>query len=1063
METVFSNILNMSLTASAVILFVIAARLLLRRAPKIYSYALWAVVLFRLLCPISLSAPISLLATAQVPVTPVTVPQNPEQSALTTTIRYVSIGTDREEWELPKTIEELEARQQEPKVKLPLILAYVWLLGVGCMGLYSTITYLRLRRCLAGAVCYRGNVYLADNLPSAFVLGILLPKIYLPSDTPHRERQYIITHERHHIRRGDHILKWLAYLALCLHWFNPLVWLAFSLAGKDMEMSCDEAVLKRLGEGVRAEYAATLLRRSTQRRMAGAPLSFGEGDTKSRVLNMANWKRPKLWVSVLCLLCCMVILAACAVNPESAQPESFQPYTMFDDNLSFSLPQQLRWLQEDQDRILFAKDGTVIGGITAYEKPELELYFGDTDAVEEWNHREWENSLGLPDASDTTFGFMVGDSRYGDYHVTYFRDLPPEEKEQMGDYVRFHTFFIGTTQVYDVWFDRLSADRELEEEILKTVQLADQIYGESQTIRADELTFVLPEGYALEEGESGNQVIFHGETIVGGLDLYAKTEIELRFGQDWDRSVWNAPEWIEALGVPDAMDSTLGYVGSSSLYGDYEVEYFRDLPPEEKERVGDYIRFHTFFIGEQQVYDLWFDRLTMPEDVEYLILKTVVCKEDVSAPTGETVQGGEVYTDLELLSHTGSFTSSDRTVEYTWNLQNQTIFPEEMPAVEVSQRTLTAEEVKKIAETLFEGAVFYQPEDTFEEEYSKAELQKKLDLWEHYTDEENLAWLYPDRAQPGDTYIQNEADLVRRFVEDYSARLETAPEEKNDAVYDWVYRNNVYGNGYWTQFEYNGIPYQFHSDGTEVSLYIYSGAGPSTIEDDHYEAILTRTEQPTQGQVDAVRTKVDALIQAIDMGSWQITNCYVEAGAYGEYMTSVAQYKIIVDVQPVFEGTESMAWGANNMWFRQGMHLEYAPNGQLMECWLQSFYNLENITQPQPVMDTEDLLQMAEAHLVQNTRSSFGLPEDMFTAMGEEIVCKVTITDMFTGLLLTNHPTSAFRMQYLPGVTFHAGIEYCGAETGKVYLTGEAWTGSALRRILAMDLTNGSIIPYPER
>ncbi len=150
-------------------------------------------------------------------------------------------------------------------------------------------------------------------------MGFFSPKIYLPSDVPTNERKYIIAHERHHIRRFDHIIKLLAYSALCIHWFNPLVWAAFILAGKDMEMSCDEAVIRKMGSQIRADYSASLLRLATHKKIiAGMPLAFGEGDTKGRVMNMAKWKKPKLWVSIVCFVLCATILVACAVNPKTA-------------------------------------------------------------------------------------------------------------------------------------------------------------------------------------------------------------------------------------------------------------------------------------------------------------------------------------------------------------------------------------------------------------------------------------------------------------------------------------------------------------------------------------------------------------------------------------------------------------------------------------------------------------------------------------------------------------------------------------------------------------------------
>lgn len=323
MDEAFAQVLNMSLTGSAVILCVMAVRLLLKRAPKIFSYALWAVVLFRLLCPVSLPSPVSVLELLR--------PQVTETTGAASHVSYFPAEVVRTEAQQNST-QEPQANASQPETQSPAmpetvdkglpaltIAGCVWLAGTAAMVVYSLVKYLRLRWMLVGAVLYRGNIYLADHIDSPFVMGALRPRIYLPSSVPMEERRYIVAHERHHIRRGDHVVKLLAYGALCLHWFNPLVWAAFILAGKDMEMSCDEAVIRKLGEHIRADYSASLLRLSTGRRIiSGTPLAFGEGDTKGRVRNMANWKKPKLWVGVVCAAVCIAVLVACAVNPERA-------------------------------------------------------------------------------------------------------------------------------------------------------------------------------------------------------------------------------------------------------------------------------------------------------------------------------------------------------------------------------------------------------------------------------------------------------------------------------------------------------------------------------------------------------------------------------------------------------------------------------------------------------------------------------------------------------------------------------------------------------------------------
>ena len=327
MHELFPMVCNMSLTASAVILAVLAAHLLLRRAPKVFSYALWAVVLFRLLCPVSVTSAVSLRGALGAPAQ--------ERTQRTSAVEYVPAdrirGTAPSVTQLPQTPLPAEtggAVNAAPADTAPeavpatsfnepvFILTLIWLAGMALLLAYSLVSLLRLRRRLVGAVRLRDNIYLADHIPSPFVMGLIRPKIYLPSDLRETERGYILRHEQYHIRRRDHLVKFLSFLALCIHWFNPLVWAAFILSGKDMEMSCDEAVVKALGEEIRADYSASLLSLATGRRIvAGMPLAFGEGDTGSRIRNLLSWKRPRPWVMAVCAVVCVGLIALCAANP----------------------------------------------------------------------------------------------------------------------------------------------------------------------------------------------------------------------------------------------------------------------------------------------------------------------------------------------------------------------------------------------------------------------------------------------------------------------------------------------------------------------------------------------------------------------------------------------------------------------------------------------------------------------------------------------------------------------------------------------------------------------------
>ena len=319
--TFMPKLFNMSLTASVAIVLVILLRLLLKKAPKVISYALWGVVLFRLLCPVSIGSNFSVYNLFDAPAQ--------ESGTITSVIEYVPsniVHTEYPSVALPvpgisDVINEALPQGQEQLVADPLeapmsIATYVWMIGVLGMVIYSIVSYVRLRRKLSVVVPLRDNIFIADDIKSPFVVGLFLPKIYLPCNLGNKEQEYIILHEQYHIKRLDHVMKALAFLALAIHWFNPLVWVAFILASKDMEMSCDEAVIRKIGGDVRADYSASLLTLATGRRIiAGTPLAFGEGDTKGRINNLSKWKKPAVWVVLIAVVACAVLAVTVLTNP----------------------------------------------------------------------------------------------------------------------------------------------------------------------------------------------------------------------------------------------------------------------------------------------------------------------------------------------------------------------------------------------------------------------------------------------------------------------------------------------------------------------------------------------------------------------------------------------------------------------------------------------------------------------------------------------------------------------------------------------------------------------------
>ena len=308
LEKIFLQILNMSFTASFVIMLVLIARLLLKRSPKVLSYALWGVVLFRLICPFSFESVFSLLPAKINPIS---------QDIVYAPIPTIDTGIPA----INHTVNQLLPAATPTASINPLqiwvfIGTMVWLLGMAILLIYSIVSLVKLQMRLKNAVHEKDNIYLAEHLDTPFVMGIIRPKIYLPASLTEREKRYILLHEQMHIRRFDHVMKIVSFFVLCLHWFNPLVWIAFFISGKDMEMSCDEAVIKQLGNDVKKEYSSSLLTLATGRRIiGGSPLAFGEGDTKVRIKNVLNYKKPAFWMVIVAAVAVICVIVGLMSNP----------------------------------------------------------------------------------------------------------------------------------------------------------------------------------------------------------------------------------------------------------------------------------------------------------------------------------------------------------------------------------------------------------------------------------------------------------------------------------------------------------------------------------------------------------------------------------------------------------------------------------------------------------------------------------------------------------------------------------------------------------------------------
>lgn len=309
MEELFLQILNMSMMASIVIAAVILLRFPLKKAPKFISYSLWSVVLFRLVCPFSFESILSLLPSAK----PL------PQEILTAVIPVINSGIPLldQAVRLPAP---MVGDSINPMQVLLFIGAILWIVGVAALVIYSIVSYFRLKRKVSTALLVEGNIYECEAISSPFVLGIIKPKIYLPLGLSAIEREYILRHEQTHIKRLDTLVKPLAFFVLCIHWFNPLCWLSFVLMSKDMELSCDESVIKSMGSGIKQDYSTSLLTLATDRKLlGGSPLAFGESNVKSRIKNVLHYKKPAFWVILVAVIAVVAVSIGLMANPKSTQ------------------------------------------------------------------------------------------------------------------------------------------------------------------------------------------------------------------------------------------------------------------------------------------------------------------------------------------------------------------------------------------------------------------------------------------------------------------------------------------------------------------------------------------------------------------------------------------------------------------------------------------------------------------------------------------------------------------------------------------------------------------------
>lgn len=361
----FLALVNISITAGWIVLAVLLLRFLFRKAPKWLSCALWGIVALRLVFPFSIESVFSLIPSAQ---------------TIDPTLPYLN------EFTINSGIEPLDnavntqyadfVPMAEKTVDVTIILACVWLAGIAAMLIYAFVSWAKLRHSLRTATRKEGNIYQSELVKSPFVLGVIKPRIYIPYKVNEDDLPLVIAHEQAHIKRFDYLFKPLGFLILSVHWFNPLLWIAYVLLCRDIESACDEKVIKDLTAEQRRVYSTALLNASISRKsIAACPIAFGETGVKERIKGVMSYKKPALWVVIAAVLICVVTAVCFLTNPKDKQSAAF-----YDNGQRIKITVEINGTVTEE-KLLFMKEGqnTELSNGTKLTVAETNLQTGETE------------------------------------------------------------------------------------------------------------------------------------------------------------------------------------------------------------------------------------------------------------------------------------------------------------------------------------------------------------------------------------------------------------------------------------------------------------------------------------------------------------------------------------------------------------------------------------------------------------------------------------------------------------------------------------------------------------
>ena len=566
MAAVFLKLLNLSISASWLVLAVLVLRLVSKRSPKWMNVLLWGMVALRLMLPFSIESALSLIPSAET-LSPEVVRFDPAPT-ITSGVEFIDNAVNPS---LSESFAAAPLASVNPLYVWTYLAGWVWLIGLGAMLLYALVSYLRLRRRVSVSLCVRENIYLCDAISSPFILGVVKPHIYLPSGLDEVQRQNVLSHERAHLARRDHWWKPLGFALLAVYWFNPVLWLAYALLCRDIELACDERVIRTMDESAVKTYSTVLLACSMPRKaVITSPLAFGEVGVKERVKNALHYKKPAFWVVAASVTVCIVVAVCFLTNPPT-------------DTDAAGL------VGFHREQVTYAD----VTGASGAQPSNVQLTAEETDAVYALLDALQYKRLGAASAMEDCYARLYFISAAGERC-----EIMLSEREMLvnpitdGKTARLYELRSGSTELRDYLFGCIGASEPAEEE-MKT--LTDPKLGRRLTVpvKWDELAVLAVGGKGIMPPDGDP----NAEDYIPLFRLYEKRAYESA-PQDEQGYVWNLcamrTDRFERTYGADAVFSEILGIADYVIGSDDEYVYLLTLPSDVRWLENDPVSYRQY-------------------------------------------------------------------------------------------------------------------------------------------------------------------------------------------------------------------------------------------------------------------------------------------------------------------------------------------------------------------------------------------------------------------------------------------------------------------------------------